>query len=74
MQPNVSAAEAQERILLSKRDGKLIAGILEVPELEAELARAVWQVERSLRAEEELKEEKGEIESATKDSTAVSKV
>lgn len=64
----------QERILLSQRNGKLFADVLEVPELEAELGRAVWQVDKTLRAEKELQEEKSEIESATRQPTTASRV
>lgn len=53
-------------MLLSRKNGKLFAEMLEVPELEPELGRAVWQVEKALKAREELQEEKSEIESATK--------
>lgn len=55
-----------EEMLLSKDDGALIASCLEVPELGPEVERAVWQVERSIKAQAELKEEKAELESAKK--------
>jgi len=70
----ISLDETQERMLLSKTNSKLVAEILEVPELEAELARAVQQVEQSLSADKKLQEEKNEMEAATKDPTTVSKV
>ncbi len=72
-QSGTSVDEQQERILLSKRNGKLFAEVLEIPELETELSRAVWQVEKSLSAAEELIEEKSEIESATKSPGTVPK-
>jgi len=65
-QPDINTDESRERMLLSRKNGKLFAEMLEVPELEPELARAVWQVEKALKAREELQEEKSEIESATK--------
>lgn len=58
--------ETEEKLLLSQSSRKLIADCLEVPELAVEIQRAVWQVERSLKAKEELQEEKAEIESANK--------
>ena len=55
-------ADAEEGMLLRKSDGKRIAEALKVPELEMELDRAVWQVEKALRAEKEFKEEKTELD------------
>lgn len=52
-------------MVLHKSNGKRIAEALEIPELEAELDRAVWQVEKALKAEQELKEQKRELDSAT---------
>lgn len=69
----VSIDESRERMLLSRTNGKLFAEMLEVPELEPELARAVWQVEKALSGQEELQEEKQEIESVTKVPAPVSK-
>ncbi|KAI9871426.1 MAG: hypothetical protein M1830_002926 [Pleopsidium flavum] len=70
----INLDRTQERMLLSKANSKLIAETLEVPELEAELARAVRQVEQSLSAKKDLQEEKSEMEAATKESKTVSKV
>ena len=70
---DISIYESRERMLLSRTNGKLFAEVLEVPELEPELARAVWQVERALSAQEELQQEKAEIESATKEPVTVPK-
>lgn len=53
----------EETMVLHKSDGKLIAQALEIPELEVELDRAVWQVETALKAEEEL-EGKAEMAAA----------
>ena len=55
----------EERMLLSKPSGQLFAQYLEVPELAVEVERAVWQVEKSLKAQQDRKEEKAEVESAT---------
>jgi len=56
----------QERMLLHQSSGELIAEYLEIPELAMEINRAAWQVERSLKAKQELQEEKSELEQATK--------
>ena len=58
--------EAEERMLLSKPSGQLFALYLEVPELAVEIERAVWQVEKNLRAQQDRKEEKAELDSATR--------
>ncbi len=39
-------------MVLHKSDGKRIAEALEIPELDVELDRAVWQVEKALKAEQ----------------------
>lgn len=54
-----------ETMLLSASSGRLIADSLEVPELEQEIERAIHQVEGTLKAKRELKEEKRAIDSAT---------
>ena len=56
----------KERMLLSKASGQLFAGHIDVPELAIEIERAVWQVERALKAQNELSEEKAELDAATK--------
>ena len=56
----------QERMLLSKSSGQLLARNLDVPELAIEVERAVWQVEKALKAQNELREEKAELDAATK--------
>ena len=48
----------EEKMILHKSDGKRIAEALELPELDMELDRAVWQVERALKTEKEKKEKK----------------
>jgi len=56
----------QERMLLHQSSGELIAEYLEIPELAMEINRAAWQVERTLKAKQELQEEKSQLEQATK--------
>ena len=51
-------------MVLHKSDGKRIAQALEIPELDIELDRAVWQVEKALTAEKELKQEKAKLDEA----------
>ncbi len=59
--------ENEERMLLSKSSGRLFAEYLEVPELAVEVDRAVWQVEKALKSQQELKEEKAKLDAATRD-------
>ncbi|MDI1485310.1 MAG: hypothetical protein OHK93_000447 [Ramalina farinacea] len=47
-----------EQLLLSKTSGKIIADELEVPALEVEIERAIWQVERDMKAQEQSQQEK----------------
>ena len=42
-------------LILEKKSGKVIAEALEVPALEEEIERSIWQVKRALRAEETAK-------------------
>ena len=53
-----------EAMVLHESDGKRISKALEVPELSIELDRAVWQVEKALQAERELREEKAKLDAA----------
>ncbi|RFU35678.1 hypothetical protein B7463_g676, partial [Scytalidium lignicola] len=57
-------ATEQEVMVLRKEDAKQISQALEVPELEIELGRAVWQVRRILKAQEALVEEKKDLNKA----------
>lgn len=57
-------ASEEEEMVLRKEDAKEISEALKVPELEMELGRAVWQVERILKKKEELVEEKKELDKA----------
>lgn len=54
----------EERMLLSKSSGQIIADYLDVPQLAAEVERAVWQVEKALKNKQELKDEKAELDAA----------
>lgn len=59
------AAEAvPDALILNKSDAKRIAELLEMPELDIELDRAVWQVEKAIDAARALKEEKNNLDSA----------
>ena len=51
-----------DAMVLHKSDGKRIAQALEMPQLDIELDRAVWQVEKALMAENELKQEKANLD------------
>ena len=48
-------------MLLGKGDSSLIAKALEMPELHAELERAIWQVQSDIQAKQALREEKQEL-------------
>jgi Mitochondrial K+-H+ exchange-related len=50
-------SKPRETMVLHRWNSKVIAQALEVPELEVELDRAIWQVEGSLREREESNEE-----------------
>ncbi|CAG8973360.1 hypothetical protein HYALB_00000123 [Hymenoscyphus albidus] len=52
-----------ERMIIHKGEAKQIAEALSMPELDIELDRAIWQVDKSIQAEKKTKEEK-EIEKA----------
>ncbi|RDW79610.1 hypothetical protein BP6252_04248 [Coleophoma cylindrospora] len=62
-----SGSEA-EKMLIHKSTGKKIAEVLKVPELEMELDRAVWQVEKAISAEAELKREKKDLDGVNEES------
>ncbi|KAL8885315.1 MAG: hypothetical protein Q9192_006664 [Flavoplaca navasiana] len=60
-------AEADiEKMLLTQSDGKIISELVDVPELEEQIQRAVKQVEKALKAEEELQEEKQDLDNVNK--------
>lgn len=56
----------EDVMLLQKWNGKLLAEEFKLPEMEVEIERAVEQVEDSIKAREELIQEKREIEKATR--------
>jgi len=62
-----SSTPEEEKMLLHKSHGKRIAEALGIPELDVELDRAVWQVEKALNAEKELKGEKKILDVANAD-------
>lgn len=63
LEPKDSTADT-DTLILHKSDGKRISQVLEMPELDIELDRAVWQVEKALKAEKELKQEKADLQEA----------
>ncbi|KAI0386051.1 mitochondrial K+-H+ exchange-related-domain-containing protein [Hypomontagnella monticulosa] len=50
-----SKGPEEERMLLSQENGRELVKKLEIPELEIELERAIWQVEEAIRKEKEEK-------------------
>ena len=58
-------AKEKEALVLNRWNGKLISKALDIPELEVELDRAIWQVETALKGKEELMEEKEDLDKAT---------
>lgn len=56
--------DVEEKMVLHQSDGKRIAEALGMPELDMELDRAVWQVEKALKANKDLKDEKEHLDSA----------
>lgn len=55
----------EDVMVLQRWNGKLIAEQFKLPDMEVEIERAVEQVEQSIKAKEELMEEKLELEQAT---------
>lgn len=55
-----------ERMLLTQSNSGLISELMNVPELEEHLQRAIKQVEKALRAEKELQEEKRDLDNVNK--------
>jgi hypothetical protein len=43
----------QEKLLLTQESGRKLAQALDIPELEVELERAIWQVEAAIRKQSE---------------------
>lgn len=54
--------DKEEVMVLQRWNGKLLAEAFELPEMEAEIERAVEQVEKNIKAKKELVEEKKELE------------
>ena len=59
-QPSSGAVNVgdDEKMLLSQETGRVLAESLNIPELEVELERAIWQVERSISQKKEAQLEK----------------
>lgn len=55
----------EERMVLHMSNGSRIAEGLNIPELNIELDRAVWQVEKALEKEKALQEEKKDLDAST---------
>ncbi|KXS96712.1 hypothetical protein AC578_148 [Pseudocercospora eumusae] len=55
----------EDAMLLQKWNGKLLAEGFNLPEMEIEIERAVEQVEKDIKSEHELKEEKQELQGAS---------
>ena len=68
--PSTSSGAKEEKMVLHKSNGSRIVDALQIPELNIELDRAVWQVEKALQAEKELKEEKIRLDTANSESKA----
>ena len=51
-----------EKMLLTQSDGKTISELVDVPELEEQIQRAVKQIEKALKVEKELQEEKQDLD------------
>ncbi|KAL8777942.1 MAG: hypothetical protein Q9194_002273 [Teloschistes cf. exilis] len=64
--PGVEPAMEAERMLLTQSSGRVIADVVEVPELVEHIQRAVKQVEKALRGEKGLQEEKQELDKVNK--------
>lgn len=61
--PESGASNETERMLLTQSNSRFLADQADVPELEEQVQRAVKQVEKALRAEKELQEEKQDLDS-----------
>ena len=47
------AGEPEEQMLMSASSGAVIAGQLKIPEIQMEIDRAMWQVDRAINARQE---------------------
>lgn len=68
--PNSTDSKEEETMVLSKESSKLIAKALDIPELEVELDRAIWQVETKIKGEEILEAEKKTLDKTAQESKA----
>ena len=59
-----------EKMLLTPSNGRLVSELMDVPELDEQVQRAVKQVEKALRAEKELQEEKQDLDNINKGAKA----
>lgn len=59
---SIQPQESAEHMLLSQGDSIFIADCLNIPELAPEVERAVWQVERSIEARAQLRDENEKLE------------
>ena len=57
---DATAEERTEQMILPRKSGKAIAEQIEVPGLEVEIERAVWQVERAAKPDGNPREGRGE--------------
>ncbi|KAM0325528.1 hypothetical protein ACHAQA_007515 [Verticillium albo-atrum] len=48
-----SKKAAEEDLILSQKDGKKIVDVLDLPELEVEMERAIWQIDRAKKAKQD---------------------
>lgn len=65
-----TTTEPEEEMVLTPDSAGVIAKALEVPELEAELDRAIWQVEKSIKDNEEKLEAKHKADDARSKSSS----
>ena len=52
----------EEQMILSKQSGKIIAEALDVPALEVEIERAIWQVKRAIKPRRESQSNEAKLE------------
>lgn len=68
-----TSGEPDETMILSPGSAGTIAKALDVPELEVELDRAIWQVEKSIKENEEKLEVKASLDKAAAAETKLAK-
>lgn len=72
--PGVEPAMEAEKMLLTQSSGRIIADVVEIPELEEHVQRAVKQVEKALRGKKDLQEEKQELDNVNKEAEAEAEI